>query len=383
MKTTLNTCMTPTVRHTLLLLSCLTLLIALSACGKDAQQSEPAKDKAAEKATPVKIETVKATPFVLTVSLTGSVEAGRIAQLASPAEGPVLHVRVREGDTVKRGQVLVSLGRIEGATALVDSLREDLKKEDDNLARTRQLVESGAIPAEQLDTAVANSARIKAQLVKAKESTRDYQVAAPWGGVVSKAKVRDGDFIAPRAPLIEIYDPTSLVVQLSLPEQNAAAIVRGMKAQVELDAYPDKRFSGSVTRLYPYLDPRTRTRIAEITVYDAPKLLPGMFARAFLVQKTIPDAITVPAYSIVTSPGGGFALFVAKEGKAIRRKVDKGIELDGRVQIVSGLSDGEKLIIGGHEKLKDGAAVKGPEKAAGTPQAKPADAAAPVKGKKP
>ncbi|BAN36880.1 RND family efflux transporter MFP subunit (plasmid) [Sulfuricella denitrificans skB26] len=342
----------------------LVFLLALGACGKDEKKVEPAKDKAVEKAAPVRVEIVKKAPLVLTIALTGSVEAGRIAQLASPAEGPVLGVRVREGDLVKAGQVLLTLGRTEGATALVASSREDLKKEEDNLARTRRLVESGALAGEQLDSAAANAARMRALLVKAQETTRDYAVLAPWAGVVSKMKVRDGDFVAPRAPLAEIYEPKSLIVRLAVPEQEAARLALGMKAEVELDAYPGKRYAGSVSRLYPYLDIRTRTRTAEITVADVPNLLPGMFARAFLVRETLADTITVPAYSLAAIPGGGFAVFVAKDGKAVRRKVETGIEVDGRVRIVSGLDAGDKLIVAGQEKLKDGAAVKLPEAAA-------------------
>lgn len=337
------------------------LLLAISGCSKEAKTAEVTKDKSAEKAVAVQIETVKKAPLVLTIALTGSVEAGRIAQLASPAEGPVLSVRVREGDAVRRGQVLLTLGRTEGASALVSSLREDLKKEEDNLDRTRQLVKSGAIPGEQLDSAVANTSRMRAQLVKAQESTRDYVISAPWSGVVSKMKVRDGDFVGPRAPLAEIYQPGSLMIQLSLAEQDAAGIKRGMQAHVELDAYPDKRFSGQVTRLYPYLDPKTRTRLAEITLTDGPKLLPGMFARAFLVRETIADAITIPAHSLLANPGGGFAAFVIQDGKAVRRKLETGAEMDGRVRVLAGLNEGDKLIVGGQDKLKDGAAVKLPE----------------------
>jgi len=266
---------------------------------------------------------------------------------------------------VVKGQTVLNLGRREGANALVASLTEDLKKEEDNLARTRRLVESGALAGEQLDIAAANSTRARAQFAKARESTQDYAVIAPWSGVVSRVKVRDGDFVSPRAPLAEIYDPKSLIVRLSVPEQEAANLTLGMKAAVELDAYPGKRYAGSVTRLYPYLDTRTRTRIAEITITDAPKLLPGMFARAHLVKETINDAITVSAYSLIAVPGGGFAAFVVKDGKAVRRKVEAGIEVDGRVRIVSGLDAGDKLIIAGQEKLKDGAAVKLPETAAG------------------
>ena len=260
-----------------------------------------------------------------------------------------------------KGQTLLNLGRREGATALVTSLNEDLKKEEDNLARTRRLVDIGALPGEQLDIAKANAIRARAQLAKAQETTQDYAVVAPWPGIVSKMKVRDGDFVAPRAPLAELYDPTSLIVRLAVPEQEAAGLTLGMQAEVRLDAYPGKTYGGSITRLYPYLDSRTRTRITEITLTDPPVLLPSMFARANLVKETIADAITVPVYSLVAAPGGGFAAFVVQEGKAVRRKVETGIEVEGRMRVLDGLEAGDKLIIAGQEKLKDGAAVKAVE----------------------
>ncbi|MBN2289502.1 MAG: biotin/lipoyl-binding protein, partial [Candidatus Glassbacteria bacterium] len=87
------------------------------------------------------------------LELTGSVEAYRVAQLASPAEGPVENLRVREGDRVRAGNTLLSIGRTQGADALVNAMREDLKKEEENLRRTRQLVENNALPGEQLDQA--------------------------------------------------------------------------------------------------------------------------------------------------------------------------------------------------------------------------------------
>lgn len=358
----------PTLRwQRVLLTTGFALLFALAGCGKEIPKSASGKEIRADNAVLIDTETVKKAPLVLTFALTGQVEAGRIAQLASPAEGPVVHVRVREGDRVAQGQILLSLGRMDGANALAGSLREDLKKEEDNLARTRHLVETGALPAEQLDTAQAATERARAQLVKAQEVARDYAVASPWAGVVSKMKVRDGDVVAPRAPLVEIYDPKSLIVRIEVPEQEAAGVAQGMKAGIDLDAYPDKRFSGVVVRLYPTLDPRTRTRTAEIAIEDPPVLLPGMFSRVSVVRSTVPDAITVPAHSLLVVPGGNPAVFVLREGKAVLRKVETGAEVEGRVRIVKGLAAGEQIIVAGHEKLKDGMAVRTAEAPAGKP----------------
>lgn len=336
----------------------LALVVALLGCSKESKLANETNGKADIKATPVRVESVKKSPLELTLALTGTVEAGRIAQLASPAEGPVLSLKVREGDLVNGGQVLLMIGRTEGASALVSSLREDMKKEQDNLARTRHLVDSGALAGEQLDIASANVSRMRAQMVKAAEMTGDYAVHAPWSGVVSKMKVRDGDFVGPRAPLAEIFDPKSLMVRVAVPEQAAAHLAKDMKLAVELDAYPENRFIGHISRLYPYLDPRSRTRMAEVTLADSPYLLPGMFARVFLVQSTIPDAVTVPAHSLVAVPDGGSAVFVMKDGEAVRNTVTLGVEANGRVQVRSGLKPGEMLIVSGQEALKERAPVR-------------------------
>jgi membrane fusion protein (multidrug efflux system) len=352
-------------------------LLALTGCSPSAPGATSAAPSAASaasasatKAAAVRVEQVKPVPLALGFDITGTVEAGRIAQLASAAEGPVQGLRVHEGDKVARGQVLLTLGRTEAVSALVGSLREDQRKEDDNVARTRRLVEIGALPREQLDTALGNATRVGSQLAKAQETVRDYVVTAPWAGVVSKLKVREGDVVGPRAPLLEIIDPASLLVRVAVPEEEAARLALGMAASVALDAWPQQRFEARVTRLYPTLDARTHSRLAELTLVNPPLLLPGMFARVQLVRETLPSAITVPAYSLVAAPGGGASVFVVQDGKAQRRKVTTGVEVEGRTLVTAGLKAGDTLIVAGQEALKDGAAVK-----AIAPAAKPASAA--------
>lgn len=320
--------------------------------------SVSAPDETAAKAASVRVETVQSAPWVLRFAVTGSVEATRSAQLSSMAEGPVLSVRVREGDAVKRGQVLVTLGRTEAVSSLAKSLQQDLSREEDNLARTRRLADIGALPLEQVDTAAANVTRIESQLARTNESMRDYVITAPWAGVVSKMKVREGDVASPRASLAELIDPSSMVVRVAVAESDAARLSLGMTADVALDAYPQQTFVARVSRLYPTLDARTRTRTAELALTQPPLLLPGMFARVSLVRQTVADAITVPATSLLAMPGGGMAVFVVRDGKAFRQKVQLGPEADGRTLVREGLQAGEKLIVAGQEALKDGAAVK-------------------------
>jgi len=271
---------------------------------------------------PPRVRAIAATKAAISsgLELTGSVEPYRVARLASPAEGPVADIRVREADRVKAGDSLLSIGRKKGADALITSLREELKKEEDNLSRTRQLVQSEALPGEQLDQARSAFEKVRAQLVQAEETARDYDIYAPWDGVVSRVNVKEGEFVAPRAVLLEIYDPASLVILAAVPERHAAEVTAGMRVDVRLDAYPDDMMQGRIERVYPYLDSRLRTRTMEITL-----------------EKPI--------------------VFVVEDGKAIARAVKTGIEADNRIQLVSGVQPGDKVIIAGNEKLKDGVEV--------------------------
>jgi len=315
----------------------------------------------AQKAKPlpmVAVQKAEVAPISRTLELTGTATPTRQARLASPGEGPIQNCRVREGDQVKRGERLVTIGRSGAAAAQVTAMAESVKEQEAELNRTKILVQSGAVPGSQLDTARAKYEGARALLAKARESAGDYSVAAPWDGVVSKVLVKDGDFVAPRAPLVEMYDPNSLVIRLAVPEAQSTMVFKGLPVKVQLDAYPGKSFEGKISLVYPDLDTRMRTRTAEVKL-DAPvALIPGMFARLQLVLETVAEAVAVPGDAVLVLPNGSKVAYVLKDGKAQRRVVKTGLEAGGQVQIVSGVQPGETVVTAGNEKLKDGMEVK-------------------------
>ncbi len=337
------------------------LLVSMGTAGC-AKSDSPAKSPAAKKSPLVTVATVETGEITRTLQLNGTIEAYRMARLASPAEGPVINLQVREGDAVDAGEMLLSIGRKTGVDALIASLEEELKKEEDNLNRTRLLVASTALPGEQLDIARAKYEQVKAQLVRARESERDYEVSAPFSGMVSKLLINEGDFVAPRAALVEIYDPATLVLRAAVPERQAAALKMDMSADIRLDAYPDLTFTGRISRLYPYLDAQMRTRTIEITIKEPVDLLPGMFGRLQLILESIADARIIPARALLVTPGGDHVVFIVENEKAFQRRIKTGIEEKGRLQILSGVSPGEQMIVSGQEKLKDGAPIRLPGK---------------------
>jgi membrane fusion protein (multidrug efflux system) len=335
-----------------------------------AQGSKAAATKAAspqtshsKTAAAVRVEIVAPRRLVNTLALTGVVTPTRTARMASPGEGPVLacptaSCLVREGDRVKEGELLLRIGRNKTAEAQLAASEQTLKESEAELRRIEQLVEVGAIPGAQLDGARSAYENARAQRAKAMENTLDYSVSAPWNGIVSKVHVAEGDYVVPRAPLIEIFDPQSLVVQFAVPEALSTAVRSGQRVTVQLDAYPGQHLNGAITRVYPELDKQMHTRTVEATLSNDISLLPGMFARIQVLLAEYPDALSVPPEAILTTPQQQALVFVVEEGQARQRLVQPGIEDQGRVQIVSGLKTGDQVVIAGYEKLKDGTAVQ-------------------------
>lgn len=332
------------------------VVLLLAGCG----EKNEAPAMAMKKDPLVSVAPVTKSHLARAVDLTGEVVPYRTARLASPAEGPIAHLRVRESDPVKTGDILLGIGRKKGIDALMTSLQEDLRKEEDNFRRTEHLVRIQALPGEQLDQAKTGFENAKAMLAKASETAHDYVIQAPWDGIVSRLNVKEGDFVGPRTALVEIYDPTSLIITAAVPEIHAAGIKEGMKAEIVLDAFPQAAYSGEITRAYPFLDEKMRTRTIELGLNSPAELLPGMFARIRLVMEEVRDAITVPTGSIIVKPSGEPVAFVFENGKAFERKVETGLEEGGKTQVLSGLAPGEAVIVSGQEKLKDGAPVRLP-----------------------
>jgi len=357
----------------------LLILVALYAWKYSGQIKMP--ETASVKSLPsVSVAAATSGSISRTIEPDGTVEAARIARMSSPAEGPIINcgASVREGDHVKKGQQIVCIGRDKTINALLTAAQADLIREKGELDRVTKLVENGAIPGDQLEIARARHENVKAQLARLEESRTDYMIRAPWGGVVSKVLVVEGDYVSPRAPLVEIFDPDSLVVRFAVPESESqnVHIGNGHGISVTLDAYPGKTFPGRIIRIYPKLDPSTRTRLIEASLAKDISLTPGLFARIKMKVETHENAVLVPAEAVLVNAKGDRVAFVVQEGKAAARKVATGIEAGRLIEIISGVKPGDQIVVAGNEKLKDGTALKLLEKKDG-PDDK-ADAAKPA-----
>jgi len=353
------------MKKKILIVSGILILVALFAW-KYLGQTKPPETAVVKSLPAVSVAVATSGSISRTIEPDGTVEAVRIARMSSPAEGPIINcgASVREGDYVKRGQRLVCIGRDKTINAQLAAAQADLIREKGELERVKKLVENGAIPGDQLEIARARNENVKAQLARIEESRTDYMISAPWSGVVSKVMVIEGDYVSPRTPLVEIFDPASLIVRFAVPESESQNIHigNGHALSVTLDAYPGKTFPGRIIRIYPKLDPSTRTRLIEASLAKDITLTPGLFARIKMKVETHENAVLVPGQAVLVNAKGERMAFIVRDGKAIARKVSTGIEADGLIEIISGVKPGEQIVAAGNEKLKDKTAVKVLEK---------------------
>ena len=306
----------------------------------------------------VEVEEALSSEITRSIELTGTVEATRTARIASPAQGPVLDCEVREGDRVEKDRMLLTIGRREAAEDRAAAARKNLAREQEELGKIVNLVESGAVPGEMLDEARLREAEARARLSEALVKIGDYRVRAPWAGEISRVFVTEGYFVSPREDLVEMLDPGSLVIRFAVPEIEAMSVGVGQKITLSMDAYGGREFEAKITRRYPELDRRTRTRTVEAVLEDDIDMTPGMFARLTVPVETARDAVVIPAGAIVVTPQERQIVFIVEGGKAFRREVSTGIEQGREVQIISGVAVGDSVVVSGNRRLQDAVKVR-------------------------
>jgi RND family efflux transporter MFP subunit len=335
-------------------------------CSTDGQDAEMPK------AALVAVQEAKRAPIRDWIEISGNTVPRRRLSVISQVEGVLQFFPFREGDPVFKGDVLA---RTDPAKMQADVQELEARTEFArlDLERTEKLIASEGAPQELLDKARTEYQTWMAKRAKAQVILQDATIRALFSGIVSARFVEAGDVVSPKTKLLELLEaesdaPRSIALHFIafVPERRIGAIHVGGRADITLDAYPGKTFSGSLTRIYPEVDPKTRSVAVEITLRNPDgRLRPGLSGTAQVIIREKKDAVLVPSESLLTRPDGRELCFVVVGDHAEARPVKRGIEGAGMVEIVQGLSGGEQVIVRGQHQLKDGAPVqvqKSPEK---------------------
>jgi len=297
----------------------------------------------------------------------GTVTADDRIQLSSRITGFIQKVTVREGDTVRKGNLLVEIdsadvdGAIRTSAAALESAKTDLEDAQRDVAKFSELAQQGSIPADTLRKSKVRHDLARSQLAEAEaahetalSNLRYTSIRSPVDGVVIMLHKQSGDLATTGAPILLIESQSSLVFQTFVAEKRVAAISIGQKLEVELDAL-DKPLNGEVLRVVPSGDPVTRRFEVKISIPDTLSLLPGMFGRARFVTGGV-DRVVVPR-SLLVERGGLRGVMVVDNGQANFRWLRLGQEWPAQVEVIAGLEVGELVVVDPPADLYDGAAV--------------------------
>src|SRR5438477_6249100 len=348
---------------------------------------------------------VQTTPIVTTypsqqfvvLNSTGYVVAQRKAAISSKASGRLEWLGVAEGTRVKAGEIIARLdsrdvsAQLDAALANVNvaraALEQALAEERDadvSLKRTRDLIAQKFVSQSALDQAraradraVAGVASGRAGVVAAEATAKNAQVAvdytrirAPFDGIILSKSANVGDMVTPfssavdsKGAVVSIADMSTLEVEADVSESSLAKIRAGQPAEITLDALPDLRFRGAVSRMVPTVD-RAKATVMTKVRFEAidPRILPEMSAKvSFLSQPVTAEQqkpLTAVSPDALAQRDGRTVVLVVRDGKAVEVPVTPGKKIGDLTAITGEVKTGEKAVLKPGPELKNGALVK-------------------------
>ena len=311
-----------------------------------------ASSAGAQSGNPVSVEVVRLVRTTLTdeVAAVGTVRSNESVVLRPEVAGRIETINFREGQAVRKGQVLVALDASVNL-AEVAQTRAQLDLAKRNLDRTEELARRNFVSASARDEAASKSRIAEAALQLASARLSKMRIAAPFEGVAGIRNVSVGDFVKDGADLINIEDIRSVKIDFRLPERYQPQLRVGQRLEMTTDALPGRRFEASVDAIDPLLDANGRSvSIRARAANTDGALRPGMFARVRLIFTERSGAVLVPEEAIVPL-GGEYYVYRVVDGAAQRSKVKIGARRDAKVEIVEGAGEGDVVVVAGQLKL--------------------------------
>jgi RND family efflux transporter MFP subunit len=357
--------------------------IVLSAVGiggagcKAGEDSNLKKPKGATKLQyPVEVAPLELRQVSYTVMAPGSIEAFQQVQITARVSGAVDRVAFVEGQTVKQGDVLVTIETdryqvaVDQANAALQRTQATEKSAEAELARRQQATAEhpGLVAGEEVEQYATGVATSKADVLSAQQALRvaqlnlrDAYVRAPFAGVIQSRTVQTGQYLQPGAVLATLLQRDPLILRFGVTEQDAPRLKPGMTANMTLRE-STRSYTAKIILVAESADPTTRLVPVTAQIDDTEHkywLRPGAFCEVNVPIGDAKQAIVVPSLAVQPTAGGNVVYVVDDKNVAHLRKVQLGMYTPaGGVEITRGLSAGELLVVQGFEALSEGAPVK-------------------------
>lgn len=285
----------------------------------------------------------------------GSALANESIEVTSKTSNLVSAVHFRDGERVRRGQVLVELDP-EQARADLEEARAAFTESTGQYQRARDLLSTRVVSQSQYEQLEATMKANRARADAATARLADTVIRAPFGGRVGLRRVSVGSLVSPGTVITTLDDTRTIKLDFTIPETGLAAVAPGLAISARSVAYPDRTFDGKVASVDSRVDPATRSVTVRAALPNPGGLLkPGMFLTVRLSRGEA-DVLLVPEEALVPEQGEVF-VFVVVDGTAGKRAIRAGERRVGYVQVLEGLAAGELVVTEGTQKLRDGARV--------------------------
>jgi RND family efflux transporter MFP subunit len=330
----------------------------------------------------VELAPVKRGEMTETLTVVGNLIGAATVEAVPKVSGRLERVNVQLGDRVTRGQQLAKVEdqeineQVKQAQASFDvgaaTIRQreaDLRLAQTNLERSRNLYERQLIPkqtyddtearyqaaAAQVDLAKAQQAQAQARLDELKINLANTVIVSPVSGFIGKRSLDPGAWLTPNSSFISVVDIGVVRLVANIVEKDLRRISAGMKANVEVDAFPGEKFEGRISRVAPVLDPATRTAPMEVEINNAAfRLKPGMYAKVTFIVERKENILVVPANAVI-DVGGQKGVFLADAGDVAKfQPVSLGMVNSAQVEITQGVAEGTRVITTGAAALREG-----------------------------
>ncbi len=338
------------------------LVLAIGGCDKAASEGKPGAPGAvggsapASPPMPVEVAVARVDTVEDAILATGQIEAVQSIEVRPAIEGRIVEILAREGREVRKGTALFRIDdaelRAEAARAEAD---RDLARQ--SLSRTRDLLAQEASSRAELERAEATSRGSAAQVDLLNVRLGRTVIRAPFSGVVGQRTVSLGDYVTTSSKLATLQTVSPQRAAFQVPERYADQLKRGQRVTFQVAALPGRQFSGVVDFVDPVVQLPGRTITVKAQVPNRGReLQPGMFIEVRLATAVRPRAIVIPEDAVLPLQGSSF-VWVALGGKATRRQVTLGVRSPGFVEVIEGVAAGEQVVVGGQERLGEGAPV--------------------------
>ncbi len=286
----------------------------------------------------------------------GSLEAENEVDIVARTTGPIVELNVEEGDFVREGQVLARIDAAE-IEAQLGIARVNLAEAELSWKRAQSSYREEVISQEAYDLARSTFESAAAQIVGT-EILLDYTVIrAPFDGLIIERVIKNAEHVPTNARLFRISDFDPLLCPIQLPEKDLPRLKLDQPAHLTVEAYPGARFPARVLRISPVVDAATGTVKVTLEVQAQGRLRPGMFASVFVETDVHENAIVVPKQALVLESTSDTVYVAVEDGQggtvAQRRELELGYEESDSLEVLSGLREGEDVVIIGQDGLSD------------------------------